>query len=109
MLPVSGAEQLQASLAIVLRPMISASGAYSTFDRPAPHSGSGWNRFQSPRRFASAFISSMIGGCAFGLPASTSWCSYSASFGYTHSSMKASNCSRYWFVRSVKAKSMPRT
>ena len=38
MLPVSGAEQLQASEAIVLRPMISASGAYSRFVSPGPHS-----------------------------------------------------------------------
>ena len=34
MLPVSGAEQLHASLAMVLRPMISASGAYSALVRP---------------------------------------------------------------------------
>ena len=34
MLPVSGAEQLHASGAMWLRPMISASGAYSTLLRP---------------------------------------------------------------------------
>ena len=34
MLPVSGAEQLHASEAMWLRPMISASGAYSRFERP---------------------------------------------------------------------------
>ena len=39
MFPVSGAEQLHASLAIGLRPMISASGAYSALVRPGPHSG----------------------------------------------------------------------
>ena len=32
-----------------LRPMISASGAYSAFVRPGPHSAWGWNRFHSPR------------------------------------------------------------
>ncbi len=36
MLPVSGAEQLNTSLAQGTRPMISASGAYSWLVRPAP-------------------------------------------------------------------------
>ncbi|CKS41256.1 Uncharacterised protein [Mycobacterium tuberculosis] len=36
MLPVSGAEQLKASLAHGTAPMISASGAYSWLVRPAP-------------------------------------------------------------------------
>ena len=36
MLPVSGAEQLNTSLAHGTRPMISASGAYSWFVSPAP-------------------------------------------------------------------------
>ena len=39
MLPVSGALQLQASDARWLRPMISASGAYSRLVRPGPRSG----------------------------------------------------------------------
>ena len=41
MLPVSGAEQLQDSGPMWLRPMISASGAYSAFFRPGPQFGSG--------------------------------------------------------------------
>ena len=36
MLPVSGAEQLHASDAMWLRPMISASGAYSALASPGP-------------------------------------------------------------------------
>ena len=62
MLPVSGAEQLHASLAIVLRPMISASGAYSALVRPGPHSLCGWKRFHSPRLRASAFNFSITAG-----------------------------------------------
>ena len=38
-----------ASGAMWLRPVISASGAYSTLVSPGPYSGSGWNRFHSPR------------------------------------------------------------
>jgi len=42
MFPVSGAEQLIASGAMCgLRPVISASGAYSALARPGPHFGSG--------------------------------------------------------------------
>ena len=41
MFPVSGALQLHASDAMWLRPMISASGAYSRFDNPAPVPGWG--------------------------------------------------------------------
>jgi len=62
MFPVSGALQLHASGAIALRPMISASGAYSEFVRPGAWSGSGRKRFHSPRRRASPFSSSMTGG-----------------------------------------------
>src|SRR4029453_10410543 len=62
MLPVSGAEQLNASGAIGERPMISQSGAYSRFVSPAPRSLSGRKRFQRPRSFALALSSSMIGG-----------------------------------------------
>src|SRR5712692_6037174 len=47
MLPVSGAEQLKASGAIVERPMISHSGAYSRLVSPAPRSLSGRKRFQT--------------------------------------------------------------
>ena len=42
--------------------MISASGAYSTFDSPGPTSGSGWKRFHRPRARASSLSSSMTGG-----------------------------------------------
>jgi hypothetical protein len=62
MFPVSGAEQLHASGAIDVRPMISASGAYSSTDRPAPCSSSGRKRFHRPRRRASSLSSSMTGG-----------------------------------------------
>ena len=41
MLPVSGALQLHASGAMKLRPMISASGAYSRLVSPAPVPGCG--------------------------------------------------------------------
>ena len=75
MLPVSGAEQLHASLAMWLRPMISASGAYSAFVSPGPHSGCGWNMFHSPRERASSLSSSMTAGCACASPASRSWSS----------------------------------
>ena len=62
MFPVSGAEQLNASGAIGERPMISQSGAYSRFVKPAPRSLSGRKRFQSPRSRAFALSSSMMGG-----------------------------------------------
>jgi hypothetical protein len=81
MLPVSGAEQLQASLAMLLRPMISASGAYSALVSPGPHSLWGWNRFHRPRVCASAFSSSMIAGWWCGLPLSTMAWWYTDSFG----------------------------
>ena len=41
MFPVSGAEQLHASEAMWLRPMISASGAYSAFFNPGPQASCG--------------------------------------------------------------------
>src|SRR4030095_9173739 len=66
MLPVSGAEQLNASGAIGERPMISHSGAYSRFVRPAPYSDCGSHRFQRPsacpRRLSSSTTS--VGGDA---------------------------------------------
>ncbi len=61
MLPVSGALQLKTSGAQGTRPMISHSGAYSRFDRPAPRSDSGRNRFHSPAARASSFsVSSRV-------------------------------------------------
>ena len=49
MFPVSGAEQFSASgPSSGLRPVISASGAYSRLVRPAPHSSPGMKRFHSP-------------------------------------------------------------
>src|SRR6267378_74677 len=53
-LPVSGAEQLNASGAIGERPMISHNGAYSRLVRPAPCSLSGRNKFHRPA--ARAFL-----------------------------------------------------
>jgi hypothetical protein len=61
MLPVSGALQLKISEAKKLRPISSASGAYSTLPRPAPSSGSGRNRFHSPALRAWALSSSIPG------------------------------------------------
>ena len=56
MLPVSGAEQLQASGASNERPVTSASTAYSPLVRPAPCGNSfGSQRFHSPRARASSF------------------------------------------------------
>src|SRR2546429_693239 len=55
MLPVSGAEQLNTSGAMCDRPMISHSGAYSKFDKPAPYSLSGRNRFHKPAARALGF------------------------------------------------------
>src|SRR5271154_307920 len=46
--PVSGAEQLNTSAAMWLRPIISQSGAYSRFVRPAPFGSSGKNKFHNP-------------------------------------------------------------
>ena len=62
MLPVSGAAQLNTSGAMGDRPMISHSGAYSKFVRPAPYSLSGRNRFHNCCSRAFCFSSSMIGG-----------------------------------------------
>src|SRR5215510_9963940 len=60
MFPVSGAEQLNTSGAITLRPMISHSGAYSRLVSPAPYSLSGKNRFHRPAARAFGFNSSMV-------------------------------------------------
>ena len=75
MLPVSGAAQLSASGAMWLRPVISASGAYSRFVSPAPKRSSGRNRFQRPRLRASCLSSSITGGWKYGFPDSVT-CSY---------------------------------
>ena len=81
MLPVSGAEQLQASLANGYRPMISASCAYSRFVRPAPTPYDfGIHKFHSPSSLALALTSSMALGisakrfplCFFALASSCS-------------------------------------
>lgn len=48
MLPVSGAEQLIASLPITDRPATSASGAYSRLVSPAPKPSWVMNRFHNP-------------------------------------------------------------
>ena len=58
--PVSGAEQLKTSPAKPTLPIISQSGAYSTFVRPAPLSDSGRNKFHNPSAFAFSFKSSSI-------------------------------------------------
>src|SRR6202050_2833730 len=55
MLPVSGALQLKTSGAIDERPVISASGAYSTLVRPAPYFLSGRKQFHRPAARAFAF------------------------------------------------------
>ena len=81
MLPVSGAEQLNASGAIGERPMISQSGAYSRLVSPAPRSLSGRKRFQSPRSRALALSSSMIGGICQRVGAELSWSWKTFSFG----------------------------
>ncbi len=62
MLPVSGALQLKTSGAMKLRPISSASGAYSSVERPAPSFASGRNRFHRPSAFARAFSSSITTG-----------------------------------------------
>jgi len=62
MLPVSGALQLKTSGAMKLRPICSASGAYSSTLRPAPSFSSGRNRFHSPSALARAFSSSITAG-----------------------------------------------
>ena len=64
MLPVSGAEQLNTSDAIVERPINSQSGAYSRLVSPAPRSLSGRNRFQRPWDLAIGLsCSTMAVGC----------------------------------------------
>ena len=57
-----GREQLNTSGANEMRPMASASGAYSRLVSPAPCSASGRNRFQRPSARALDFRSSRMGG-----------------------------------------------
>src|SRR5215470_5767714 len=106
MLPVSGAEQLNISGAIALRPIVSHRGAYSRFVKPAPPASFGRNRFHRPAARALGFNSSMTrDGCQ-----RFRWisCSKRLSFGYTCSSMNArSRCSKS-FVRALNSKSMAR-
>jgi len=80
MFPVSGAWQLQAIGARPLRPMISHSGAYSVFVRPAPYSSSGRKRFHRPISFALAFSSTRTAGMWCGSPDASICCcaTYSA-------------------------------
>ena len=108
MLPVSGALQLHASAAIALRPISSASGAYSTYDSPAPCSASGKNKFHNPRARASACNSPITGGSACGSPPSLSCASNTASAGYTHSSMNAARRPANSTERALGSKSIPR-
>ncbi len=82
MFPVSGAEQFKASGARTgLRPVISASGAYSCTARPAPSCSSGRKRFHRPRLLALALSSSTMGGWWLGSPASAICSSYTGSAG----------------------------
>src|SRR5580658_3266336 len=91
MLPESGALQLKTSGAIDERPVISASGAYSTLERPAPYSEPGRKRFHIPAARALAFKVSITEGC-FQLRQSGRFCTcaqYSGSAGKTSSCMNA--------------------
>ena len=72
MLPVSGALQLNTSVAMNERPIRSASGAYSALLSPAPCSSSGRNRFHSPSAFAAAFSSSIAGSTTQGSSSASS-------------------------------------
>ena len=63
MLPVSGAEQLNAiGAATGLRPISSQSSPYSQLVRPGPWRSSGRKRFQSPSDLARSRISTRICG-----------------------------------------------
>src|SRR5262245_35727302 len=79
-LPVSGAEQLKTSDAIVERPITSHSGAYSRLVSPAPCSLSGRNRFHRPSvRAIGLSCSTMAVGCQRSPSRICSW--YVFSFG----------------------------
>src|SRR6266850_571740 len=98
MLPVSCAEQLNTSGAMVEPPMISQSCAYSRLVRPAPRSLSGRNRFQRPRSRALALSSSMIGGICHRVGPELSWSEKTCSLGATCLFMKSVSCSMYILV-----------
>ena len=105
MLPVSGAEQFVASGARSMTwPMISARGAYSTFDRPAPYSSSGRKRFHSPSDRAVAFRVTISGGASTG--SSFPRVAIALSAGHMCSSMNAVRRSWYSTDRSEWAKSI---
>ncbi len=93
MLPVSGALQLKISARNSLRPITSASGAYSSVLSPAPSAASGRNRFHNPAARARDFHSSIgAGTCqAFqSAPALAAFARrYSCSRGATCSAMNA--------------------
>lgn len=108
MFPVSGAAQFRAVGANCgERPVISASGAYWRFVRPAPCSASGRNRFHRPWLRACSFSSSTTAGVSHGEASSARCSSATGSAGYTYSSMKASSLARSSSVRASNAKSMP--
>ena len=67
MLPVSGAEQFNASGPMIERPASSISGAYSRLVRPAPQEPWVMNRFQSPSSRALVCRSRITWGCSCGL------------------------------------------
>ena len=73
MLPVSGAEQLNASDASPEWPSSSAMGAYSRLERPKPFFDSGRNMFHRPAALALAFSSSITGGTHQRPPSSVCW------------------------------------
>mmetsp|Transcript_75997 Transcript_75997/g.203911 ORF Transcript_75997/g.203911 Transcript_75997/m.203911 type:complete len:201 (-) Transcript_75997:162-764(-) len=92
MLPVSGALELKISGEKGMCPMISASRAYSSLEKPCPYftSGSistGTHGFQRPSAFAFSFSVSMIGGTVH-LSADIMCLRTSGSIGYTSLSIK---------------------
>ena len=106
MLPVSGAAQFMADGARTgLRPLISASGAYCRFVRPAPCSP-GRNRFHSPRSRACVLSSSMTGGTVHGSAAAATCSANTGSAGYTQVSMNSVSRPIKSSVSASKAKSI---
>ena len=90
----------------VLQPMISASAPYSRLVSPAPKRLSGRKRFQSPRRRASAFSSSMTGEMRCGIVSAEKPRQYSSSAGRMRSSMKRQTFSLSSRTLGVSAKSI---
>mmetsp|Transcript_12283 Transcript_12283/g.30072 ORF Transcript_12283/g.30072 Transcript_12283/m.30072 type:complete len:217 (-) Transcript_12283:14-664(-) len=90
MFPVSGAEQLHASDAILHLPIISARCAYSALDKPAPSWCSlGRKRFHRPLALALALSFSITGGIVQRIAGLAMCASYSSWAGSTSSLMKA--------------------